>query len=149
MGCTTITGGLRLRQSWPKKRADYRGSQHRGFVKVNDHLQTNVPYVWAAGDVIGAHTDSQLATPVGAHDGGIVAGNALGGQQRKVDHRVIPRTIFTDPQVAVVGLTDAEANEHGSTVGAIRFQYDWCPARVRFGNRAALPRWSLTWTRSR
>ena len=85
----------------------------RGFVKVNDWLQTNVPHVWAAGDVIGAHTDSQLATPVGAHDGGIVAGNALGGQQRKVDHRVIPRTIFTDPQVAVVGLTDAEANAQG------------------------------------
>jgi mercuric reductase len=85
----------------------------RGFVKVNDWLQTNVPHVWAAGDVIGAHTDSQLATPVGAHDGGIVAGNALGGKRRKVDHRVIPRTIFTDPQVAVVGLTDAEANAHG------------------------------------
>lgn len=85
----------------------------RGFVRVNEELRTNIPYIWAAGDVIDGHTDSQLATPVGAHDGGIVALNALNGERRKVDHRVIPRTIFTDPQVAVVGLTDVEANARG------------------------------------
>jgi mercuric reductase len=81
----------------------------RGFVQVNDALQTSVPTVWAAGDVIGRHADSQLATPVGAHDGSIVAQNALNGERRTVNHAVIPRTIFTDPQVAVVGLTEAEA----------------------------------------
>jgi mercuric reductase len=80
-----------------------------GFVIVDDELRTTAPHIWAAGDVIGRHTDSELATPVGAHDGGIAAVNALGGDKRKVDHRVIPRTIFTDPQVAVVGLTDAQA----------------------------------------
>ncbi|MBI2757790.1 MAG: mercury(II) reductase [Chloroflexi bacterium] len=80
-----------------------------GFVKVNDELQTNVPNIWAAGDVIGRQTDSQPATPVGAHDGVIAALNALTQAHRKVDHRVIPRTIFTDPQVAVVGMTDKEA----------------------------------------
>ena len=85
----------------------------RGFVRVSDELQTNIPYVWAAGDVIGGHTGSQLATPVGAHDGGIAAVNALNGERRKVNHAVVPRTIFTDPQVAVVGLTDAEANAWG------------------------------------
>lgn len=85
----------------------------RGFVRVDEQLRTTVPHVWAAGDVIDGHTDSQLATPVGAHDGGIVALNALHGEGRKVDHRVIPRAIFTDPQVAVVGLTDAEANARG------------------------------------
>ncbi|MGE3912562.1 MAG: mercury(II) reductase [Chloroflexota bacterium] len=85
----------------------------RGFVRVDGQLRTNLPHVWAAGDVIGRHTDSQPATPVGAHDGGIVALNALNGEGRKVDHRVIPRAIFTDPQVAVVGLTDAEATARG------------------------------------
>ncbi|HUF52966.1 MAG TPA: mercury(II) reductase [Dehalococcoidia bacterium] len=80
-----------------------------GSVIVDDELRTTVPHIWAAGDVIGRHTDSEPATPVGAHDGGIAALNALNGDRRKVDHRVIPRTIFTDPQVAVVGLTDAEA----------------------------------------
>ena len=85
----------------------------RGFVKVNDELQTNVPNIWAAGDVIGHQTESQLATPVGAHDGVIAAKNALVSAHQKVDHRVVPRTIFTDPQVAVVGMTDEEANGTG------------------------------------
>ena len=80
----------------------------RGYVKVNDELQTSVPNIWAAGDVIGNQSDSQSATPVGAHDGVIVAKNALAGVHQKVDHRVIPRVIFTDPQVAVVGQTDEE-----------------------------------------
>lgn len=85
----------------------------RGFVVVNDELRTSVPHIWAAGDVIDGHTESQMATPVGAHDGNIAAGNALGAPWRTVDHRVLPRTIFTDPQVGVVGLTDAEANDRG------------------------------------
>ncbi len=85
----------------------------KGFVSVNEELRTNIPYVWAAGDAIGGILGSQLATPVGAQDGGIAAGNALGGDRRTVNHSVIPRTIFTDPQVAVVGLTDAEANARG------------------------------------
>lgn len=84
-----------------------------GFVKVNPELRTNVAHIWAAGDVIGTQTESQAATPVGAHDGNIAAGNALGAERRKVDHHVIPRTIFVDPQVAVVGLTDEEANQRG------------------------------------
>ncbi len=88
-------------------------SDERGFVKVSDELQTNILNIWAAGDVISRQTGSQLATPVGAHDGVIVAKNALTDTHQKVDHRVIPRTIFTDPQVAVVGLTDEEANGTG------------------------------------
>lgn len=85
----------------------------RGYVKVNDELRTSVPNILAAGDVIGNQTNSQHATPVGAHDGVIAAMNALGGAHRKVDHRVIPRTIFTDPQVAMVGQTDEEAVRSG------------------------------------
>jgi len=80
----------------------------RGYVKVNDELQTSIPNIWAAGDVIGDQIDNQPATPVGAHDGVIAAMNALSGERRKVNHRVIPRVIFTDPQVAVVGQTDEE-----------------------------------------
>jgi mercuric reductase len=63
--------------------------------------------------LIGRYTGSQLATPVGAHDGGIAAENALTGAGRHVDHQVIPRTIFTDPQIATVGLTEAEALARG------------------------------------
>ena len=81
-----------------------------GAVRVDQHLRTSVSHIWAAGDVIGRETESQMATPVSAHDGKIAAHNALSGESpRKVDHTVIPRTIFTDPQVAVVGMTDEEA----------------------------------------
>jgi len=84
-----------------------------GFIKVAEELHTNVPNIWAAGDVIGNHSESQMATPVGARQGVIASSNALANAHRKVDHRVIPRTIFTDPQVATVGRTDAEANDAG------------------------------------
>ena len=81
-----------------------------GAVRVDEFLRTNVPHVFAAGDVIGRETDSQMATPVGSHDGGIAAHNALSGQpSRPVDHRVIPRAIFTDPQIGVVGMTEEQA----------------------------------------
>ncbi|MBX9584978.1 MAG: FAD-dependent oxidoreductase [Gemmataceae bacterium] len=82
----------------------------RGEVEVDEYLRTSVPHVFAAGDVIGGRTGSQMATPVGSQDGGIAARNALsGGELRAVDHRVIPRVIFTDPQVAVVGITEEQA----------------------------------------
>jgi mercuric reductase len=81
-----------------------------GAVRVDGTLRTTVPHIWAAGDVIGRETESQMATPVGAHDGKIAAHNALSKEPlREVDHSVIPRTIFTDPQVAVVGMTEEEA----------------------------------------
>ncbi|HEX9304662.1 MAG TPA: mercury(II) reductase [Thermoanaerobaculia bacterium] len=81
-----------------------------GDVRVDRHLRTNVPYIFAAGDVIGSQTGSEKATPVGSHDGSIAAHNALSSEEpRAVDHRVVPRTIFTDPQVATVGMTEKEA----------------------------------------
>lgn len=82
----------------------------RGEVVVDEHLQTTVPHMFAAGDVIGAQHGSQLATPVGSRQGGLAARNALSNQPPSaVDHRVIPRVIFTDPEVAFVGMTEAEA----------------------------------------
>jgi mercuric reductase len=80
-----------------------------GEVRVDQFLRTNVSHIFAAGDVIGRETGSQMATPVGSHDGGIAAHNAFSGELRPVNHRIIPRTIFTDPQIAVVGMTEEEA----------------------------------------
>ena len=50
-----------------------------------------------------------MATPVGSQDGGVAAHNAFLSDLREIDHRVIPRAIFTDPPVAVVGLTEEAA----------------------------------------
>jgi mercuric reductase len=87
-----------------------------GEIVVDEYLRTSAPHVFAAGDVIGNQRGSQMATPVGAHDGTIVAENAFASSEealQPVDHSVIPRAIFTDPQVGIVGLTEEQAIERG------------------------------------
>jgi mercuric reductase len=85
-----------------------------GQIRVDEFLRTNLPHIFAGGDVIEREVGSQMATPVGSQDGGIAAHNAFTeGELRRVSHRVIPRTIFTDPQIATVGLTEEEAISAG------------------------------------
>ncbi|GAC1670028.1 MAG: hypothetical protein NVS9B8_13200 [Candidatus Limnocylindrales bacterium] len=79
-----------------------------GFVTVDAQLRTSQSHIWAAGDVIGRQHASQMATPVGARQGRIVADNAFADAKRTFDGTVIPRAIFTDPPIATVGLTEAE-----------------------------------------
>ena len=78
-----------------------------GYVVVDARLRTSVEHIWAAGDVIGRQHGSQMATPVGARQGRIVAENALADAGRRFDGSVLPRAIFTDPPIATVGLTEA------------------------------------------
>jgi len=97
------------------------GVNERGEIVVDRHLRTSVSHIFAAGDVIGAQHGSQMATPVGSRHGAIAAHNALSGEPpREVDHRVVPRTIFLDPEVAVVGMTEAEVLAAGRRC--------WCSA---------------------
>jgi mercuric reductase len=78
-----------------------------GYITVDAKLQTSRAHIWAAGDVIGRQHGSQMATPVGARQGRIVAENAFTDAGRRFDGSVIPRAIFTDPPIAVVGETEA------------------------------------------
>jgi mercuric reductase len=98
----------------------------RGFVSVDGQLRTNVPAIWAAGDVRGG----EMATPVGAHDGAIAADNALNDAQRLTDYRVVPRAVFTDPPVGSVGITEAEARESGLDVQSVTIPMDVIPRAV-------------------
>lgn len=81
----------------------------KGFVKVNNEMQTTSPYVWAAGDAIG---EPMLET-IAAKEGAVAVSNAFGDGKRKIDFNEVPRAVFTNPEVASVGLTDAEANGRG------------------------------------
>lgn len=78
-------------------------------IQVNEHLQTSASHVFAIGDVIGGH----LFTHMAAYQAGIAVRNALVPiGKKKVDYRVVPWSIFTDPEVARVGLTSEEAEQH-------------------------------------
>ncbi len=81
-----------------------------GRLKTNAHLQTNVPHVWAAGDV----TSEYKFTHVASYEGAVAASNALSALRGEepccpADYRVIPRVTYTDPEVANVGLSPALA----------------------------------------
>lgn len=78
-----------------------------GAVKVDDEMRTNVPNIFAAGDVTG---EPMLET-VAAKEGSIAASNALFGTHKKIDFNTVPHAIFTSPQVASVGITEKEAME--------------------------------------
>jgi pyruvate/2-oxoglutarate dehydrogenase complex dihydrolipoamide dehydrogenase (E3) component len=77
-------------------------------IVVDEYLRTSVPRVWAAGDVVGA----QRLTNVAEMHGSIVLRNILfPWRKEKVDYRVVPRCVFTDPEIGHVGMTEAEARQ--------------------------------------
>ncbi len=80
----------------------------RGAVVVNDWLETSVAGIYAAGDVLG----QAMFVYVAAHGGTLAAQNAFGGRER-FDLTALPKVTFTDPQIASVGPTEAEAEQEG------------------------------------
>jgi dihydrolipoamide dehydrogenase len=80
----------------------------RGFIPVDRQMRTNVPHIFAIGDI--------AAPPMLAHKAmheGKVAAEVAAGHKRAFDARVIPSVAYTDPEVAWVGLTETEAKEKG------------------------------------
>ncbi len=80
-----------------------------GEVVVDEGLRTTNPRIWAAGDVTGA---PQFVYVAGAH-GTLVVDNAFGDAGRTIDYTHLPRVTFTTPNLAAVGLTDAQAADAG------------------------------------
>lgn len=77
---------------------------HGGFIQVNEYMRTSAANIWAAGDVVG----KAFLETVAAKEGYVAASNALEGAQKTLDYDSIPRAVFTDPQVASVGITEEE-----------------------------------------
>lgn len=81
----------------------------KGEIVVDDHLETTIPGVYAAGDVVG----EPMFVYVAAYGGALAAENALTGNTRRVDLTAVPRVTFSDPAVASVGITEADARARG------------------------------------
>lgn len=88
------------------------------FIQVNDKMETSVPGVYAAGDVIGGW---QLAHAASAE--GVVAANNAAGIQDAIDYTVMPRCVYTSPEIAGVGLTEEEAKAKGIDVRVEKFDF--------------------------
>ena len=102
-------------------------------IAVDEHLATSLPNVWAVGDAVGG--------PMLAHkamvDGRVAAENACGGT-RAVDYRSVPRVIFTRPEVASVGLTEAQARQRGADVKVAQFPFSANPRAQILGETDGL-----------
>lgn len=84
----------------------------RGFIPVNQEMRTNIPHIFAIGDIVGnpmlAHKASHEAR---------VAAEVCAGEKRSFNPRCIPSVAYTDPEIAWVGLTETEAKAKGIKVG--------------------------------
>jgi len=88
----------------------------RGFIPTDNQMRTNVPHIFAIGDVVGQPMLAHKAT----HEGKVAA-EVCAGEKSAFDARVIPSVAFTDPEIAWVGVTETEAREEGLKYGIGKF----------------------------
>ncbi len=95
-------------------------SVERGFIPVDDHYRTNIPHVYAIGDVIGGY----LLAHVASHEGMIAVETIAGTNPELLDATRVPRVTYSRPEVASVGLTakEAESLGHAVKVGTFPFR---------------------------
>ncbi len=79
----------------------------RGYIKVDDHLQTSAENILAVGDIIGR----QMFTHAGDKEAGIAWHNATHDKKIKMDFTAVPHAVFTHPQIASIGLTETQARK--------------------------------------
>ncbi len=99
---------------------DAAGVEHgpRGIV-VDRRQRTSRKHIYACGDVCGPHAFTHMAE----YQAGIVIANALFRIPRRADYRIVPRVIYTDPELASVGMSEAEARERHGDVRILRFPF--------------------------
>ena len=91
----------------------------RGFIVIDEKMQTNIPGIWAIGDVTG----KLMLAHVGSAMGIVCAEHIAGHETVTLDYEMMPRTTYCQPQVASFGLTEAQARERGYTVKIGRFPF--------------------------
>ena len=106
----------------------------RGYITVDDQMATNVPGVYAVGDVTG-----KLALAHVASAQGVTAVESIAGEEtRPLDYSLMPRATYCHPQVASMGLTEAQAREQGYEVKIGRFNVQASGKAVAMGENDGL-----------
>ena len=105
----------------------------RGFVDVDEHMATNVPGIWAIGDVTG----KLMLAHVGSAQGIVCAENIAGVETVCLDYEMMPRATYCQPQIASFGLTEAQAIERGYEVKVSRFPFQANGKALGLGERLA------------
>ena len=90
----------------------------RGFIPVDRQMRSNVPHIFAIGDLVGNPMLAHKAT----HEGKLAA-EVIAGEKKEWVARVIPSVAYTDPEIAWVGVTENEAKEKGLKVGVGKFPW--------------------------
>ena len=103
----------------------------KGFIKTDEHCMTSVPGIFAIGDVTG----ESLLAHVASAQGKVAVEYAL-GKEVAIDYRVVPACIFTHPEIASVGLTEAEAKEQGVEVTVSSFPFQAIGKALAIGHTA-------------
>lgn len=106
----------------------------RGAIVVDDELRTSVPGVWAIGDC----NDRIPLVTTAAHEGAVAADNAVGDLHRKVADEIVPHAIFTDPEIASAGLTEAAARAQGVQVRTTVLPMSTVPKAAILGETAGV-----------
>jgi dihydrolipoamide dehydrogenase len=92
----------------------------RGYIKVNEYLETSAKNIWAFGDAIGQH----MFTHVANKEVALVWHNSTHDQKIAMDYSAVPHAVFSHPQIAAVGLTEEEAKkDHTILVGTARYSH--------------------------
>jgi dihydrolipoamide dehydrogenase len=105
----------------------------RGFVVVDDQRRTNVPHIFAIGDVAGEPMLAHKATYEGK-----IAVEVLAGEPAVYDARAVPAVVFTDPEIAYCGLTETLARQQGQEVKVLKFPWAYSGRAMTLGRTEGL-----------
>jgi len=125
-----VTTGVKSNSDLLKPEASGIAVDKNGYIIVNEFLETNVPGIWAFGDIIGRNMYRHTAN----YESDVAWSNAFGMQKVKLDEHAIPHAVFSYPQVASVGMTENEARSKGLNVLVGLNMYSNCAKGYAMGD---------------
>jgi pyruvate/2-oxoglutarate dehydrogenase complex dihydrolipoamide dehydrogenase (E3) component len=141
VGSETVRGSHLLVATGRRPNTDELGLENvgvqltsQGFVQVNNWLETNAPGIWALGDVKGG----PAFTHISYNDFQIVYANLIEGKRLTTDNRLVPYSVFTDPQLGRVGLTEKEARATGRRLKIGKIPMSWVARAIERDETAGL-----------